>query len=362
MLEPKENSSLLTPDYATTIKAKLSPQELQQAATYAASLQVERQNTVLTYGKTAQQELSNLNNNVLAQVKSKDLGEIGTSLHNLVNSLNEADPDKLTAPRLLRFFTKLRTSIFEMTAKYQEVSSQIERAASQLETQEQTLLDDNDLLDQMYAANMDFYQKLNVLIVGAQLKSAELATELTKLQKNSAATDQMTAQHIQDIIALQDRLSKRSADLFLTREITIQQAPQIRLIQNTNAILAEKIQSSLTTAIPLWKNQVMITLTLLNQKNAVTAQNAVADATNDLLKKNSTLLKQSTLDVAQASQRGVVDIATLRETQANLLQTIEEALKIQQDGHNKRQALEQDLQTMEQELQTKLSATPDNKR
>lgn len=196
---------------------------------------------------------------------------------------------------------------------------------------------------------------INILIVGADLKDQALTNELTELRATMDTSDQMALQQIQDILALQDRLSKRSADLWLTRELTIQQAPQIRLIQNTNTILAEKIQASLTTAIPLWKNQVMIALTLLNQKNAVSAQSAVADATNELLKKNSKLLKQSTLDVAKASQRGVIDVATLRQTQADLLATIEEALQIQQEGHATRQALEGELTVLEQDLQTKLS-------
>ncbi len=236
MLDPENNGTTLKSNYAAEIQAKLSPQELKQAHEYATALDVNKQNTVITYGKKAQQDLAGFNNDVLTQVKSKDLGEIGDSLRALVSSLNEADPDKLAAPRLLRFFAKLRSSIFEMTAKYQEVSIQIDRATNQLEAQEQTLLADNDRLDQMYAANMDFYQTLNILIVGAQLKSQELTTELAQLRQNLDDTDQMAAQQIQDILAMQDRLSKRGADLLLTREITIQQAPQIRLIQNTNAI------------------------------------------------------------------------------------------------------------------------------
>ncbi|GAX08969.1 tellurite resistance protein TelA [Secundilactobacillus silagincola] len=343
---------------ATSIKEKLSPEELTEAANMAATISEDKQSSILDYGKTQQEGLSSFSNTVLVKVQNNELGEIGDSLRKLVTSLNETNPDKLSqsdASLFAKLFSKVKASIFEMTAKYQEVSVQIDRSAQQLSKQEAKLLQDNDLLDDMYQQNLKFYQSLNLLIVGASMKHDEINKQIQQLQ--STATDQMAAQQVQDLAATQDRLEKRMMDLMLTREITIQQAPQIRLIQNSNTVLAEKIQSSITTAIPLWKNQVVIALALLNQKDALAAQNAVAETTNDLLKKNSKLLSQSAVEVAKASQRGVVDIDTLKQTQDDLINTITETLKIQQEGSVKRKEVESQLQTMESDLKTKLVET-----
>lgn len=343
---------------ATSIKEKLSPEELTEAANMAATISEDKQSSILDYGKTQQEGLSSFSNTVLVKVQNNELGEIGDSLRKLVASLNETNPDKLSqsdASLFAKLFSKVKASIFEMTAKYQEVSVQIDRSAQQLSKQEAKLLQDNDLLDDMYQQNLKFYQSLNLLIVGASMKHDEITKQIQRLQ--STATDQMAAQQVQDLAATQDRLEKRMMDLMLTRAITIQQAPQIRLIQNSNTVLAEKIQSSITTAIPLWKNQVVIALALLNQKDALAAQNAVAETTNDLLKKNSKLLSQSAVEVAKASQRGVVDIDTLKQTQDDLINTITETLKIQQEGSVKRKEVESQLQTMESDLKTKLVET-----
>lgn len=342
---------------ADDIKSKLSPEQLQQAGEMAKQIDVTKQNSLITYGTQQQQALSTFSDQVLGKVRNKDIGEIGDSLRKLVSSLSDADPEKLVgqnASVFAKLFSRVKSSIFEMTAKYQEVSVQIDRSSKQLETQEQKLLTDNDTMDQMYEQNMQFYQQLNVLIAGANLKQTEIKNEIAELQ--AGPNDQMVAQKISDLNAVEDRLEKRMMDLMLTREITVQQAPQIRLIQNSNSVLAEKIQSSITTAIPLWKNQVALALALLNQKDALAAQNAVADTTNELLKKNSEMLKQSTLDIAKASQRGVVDVDTLKETQDNLISTVTEAIQIQQEGAQKRKTAEVELQNMEQSMQEKITA------
>lgn len=344
-------------DQATDITKNLTADQLIEAKQLSQSLTVTDQNSVLEYGKDAQQNLSKFSDTVLVKVQNKDLGEIGDSLRTLVTSLNSADPQKLSTKgsRFLHVFSKLKASLFEMTAKYQEVSAQIDRTANQLTKQETLLLDDNKTLQEMFDANMDFYQSLNVLIAGGKMRQQQLATEISELKSSLDPNDQMGTQKLQDSMALQDRLDKRINDLLLTREIAIQQAPQIRLIQNTNEVLAEKIQSSVTTAIPLWKNQVTIALTLIRQKDAVATQTAVADTTNDLLKKNSEMLKQSTIETAKASQRGIVDIDTLQQTQDNLISAVQETLAIQKDGSEKRQVAEQQLKSMEGELQSKLT-------
>ncbi len=341
------------------IKAKLTPEQLVQAQNYAVALKDSRQNAITDYGKEVQDQMSQFTDEVIGNVKSKEVGEIGDTLQSLVTSLNSADPEKLSGdkkPKIFWLFKKIKDSVFEMTAKYQEVSAQIGKIATKLENQENDLLKNNDMLDEMYTANQKYFQQLNTLIVGGQIRRDELNKEMAALQADVDAgkADQMDVQNLQDMKAQADRLDHRLSDLMLTREITIQQAPQIRLIQNNNSVLSEKIQSSITTAIPLWKNQVAIALSLLSQKDAVKAQDAVANTTNELLKKNSEMLHESTVDVAKASQRGLVDVDTLKETQENLISTIQEVMQIQSEGTQKRQAIEGELAQMEDHLKTAL--------
>lgn len=341
------------------IKAKLTPEQLVQAQNYAVALRDSRQNAITDYGKEVQDQMSQFTDEVIGNVKSKEVGEIGDTLQSLVTSLNSADPEKLSGdkkPKIFWLFKKIKDSVFEMTAKYQEVSAQIGKIATKLENQENDLLKNNDMLDEMYTANQKYFQQLNTLIVGGQIRRDELNKEMAALQADVDAgkADQMDVQNLQDMKAQADRLDHRLSDLMLTREITIQQAPQIRMIQNNNSVLSEKIQSSITTAIPLWKNQVAIALSLLSQKDAVKAQDAVANTTNELLKKNSEMLHESTVDVAKASQRGLVDVDTLKETQENLISTIQEVMQIQSEGTQKRQAIEGELAQMEDHLKTAL--------
>lgn len=341
------------------IKAKLTPEQLVQAQNYAVALKDSRQNVITDYGKEVQDQMSQFTDEVIGNVKSKEVGEIGDTLQSLVTSLNSADPEKLSGdkkPKIFWLFKKIKDSVFEMTAKYQEVSAQIGKIATKLENQENDLLKNNDMLDEMYTANQKYFQQLNTLIVGGQIWRDELNKEMAALQADVDAgkADQMDVQNLQDMKAQADRLDHRLSDLMLTREITIQQAPQIRMIQNNNSVLSEKIQSSITTAIPLWKNQVAIALSLLSQKDAVKAQDAVANTTNELLKKNSEMLHESTVDVAKASQRGLVDVDTLKETQENLISTIQEVMQIQSEGTQKRQAIEGELAQMEDHLKTAL--------
>lgn len=341
------------------IKSKLTEEQLVQAQQYAVALKDSRQNAITNYGKEVQDQMSQFTDEVIGNVKSKEIGEIGDTLQSLVTSLNSADPEKLSGdkkPKIFRLFKKIKDSVFEMTARYQEISAQIEKIATKLQNQEDDLLKNNDMLDEMYTANQKYFQQLNTLIVGGQIRRDELNQEMDKLQAaiNAGSAGQMDVQNLQDMKAQADRLDHRLSDLMLTREITIQQAPQIRLIQNNNSVLSEKIQSSITTAIPLWKNQVAIALSLLSQKDAVKAQDAVANTTNELLKKNSEMLHESTVDVAKASQRGLVDVDTLKETQENLISTIQEVMQIQSEGTQKRQAIEGELAQMENHLKTAL--------
>ncbi|MDF3334596.1 toxic anion resistance protein [Lacticaseibacillus rhamnosus] len=344
---------------ATTAKPKLNPEQEAKARDLASKIDVTKDETVLNYGADAQKQLGVFSQNMLTKVQSQDTGAVGDALTSLMTRLNEANPDELKAENnniFRKIFGRVKRSIYEITAKYQKIGAQIDTIANRLETSQQGLLNDNKLLDELYDQNKAYFDALNIYIEAANLKIAELneKTIPEAAKAAEAANDQMAIQQVNDLKQFASRLEKRAYDLQLARQITIQQAPQIRLIQNTNQALAEKIQASVNTAIPLWKNQVAIALTLLRQKNAVTAQRQVSETTNDLLKKNSEMLKISSIETAKENERGVVDIETLTQTQNDLIDTLKQTLQIQQDGRLKRQNAEKQLVQMEGELKQQL--------
>ncbi len=344
---------------ATAAKPKLNPEQEAKARDLASKIDVTKGETVLNYGADAQKQLGVFSQNMLTKVQSQDTGAVGDALTSLMTRLNEANPDELKAENnniFRKIFGRVKRSIYEITAKYQKIGAQIDTIANRLETSQQGLLNDNKLLDELYAQNKAYFDALNIYIEAANLKIAELneKTIPEAAKAAEAANDQMAIQQVNDLKQFASRLEKRAYDLQLARQITIQQAPQIRLIQNTNQALAEKIQASVNTAIPLWKNQVAIALTLLRQKNAVTAQRQVSETTNDLLKKNSEMLKISSIETAKENERGVVDIETLTQTQNDLIDTLKQTLQIQQDGRLKRQNAEKQLVQMEGELKQQL--------
>lgn len=337
----------------------LTPEQTEQAKQLATQIDPTKQEAVLDYGANAQKQLGQFSQTMLDQVQSQDTGAVGEALTSLMARLNEANPDELRAEDnniFKKLFGKVRRSIFEITAKYQKIGAQIDTIATRLEKSQQGLLNDNHMLEELYGQNKAYFDALNIYIGAAKMKLSELETTTipAALAEAQATNDQMKVQEVNDLKAFATRLEKRAYDLQLARQITLQQAPQIRLIQNTNQALAEKIQASVNTAIPLWKNQVAIALTLLRQKDAVTAQRQVSETTNDLLKKNSDMLKISAVETARENERGVVDIETLTKTQSDLIETLQQTLKIQQEGKAKRLAAQQQLAGMEDELKTQL--------
>ncbi|ASN12388.1 toxic anion resistance protein [Latilactobacillus sakei] len=340
---------------------QLSPEQQQQAQQLAEQLDVNDQQAVLNYGAQAQKKLGAFSQTMLNQVQSQETGEIGDALTSLMYRLNEANPDELRAEDsnvFKRMFGKIKKSVYEVTAKYQKIGAQIDGIAIKLEKEKDGLMRDNETLEGIYAKNKAYFDALNIYIAAGQLKMQALdQTEIpAAMAKAENDNNQMAVQEVNDLNQFKNRLEKRTYDLELARQITLQQAPQIRLIQNTNQALAEKIQASINTAIPLWKNQVAIALTLLRQKDAVTAQRQVSETTNDLLKKNSAMLKMSSIETAKENERGVVDIETLQKTQNDLVETLQETLKIQQEGHEKRQMAEKELNHMENDLRDHLLA------
>ncbi|MED4343802.1 toxic anion resistance protein [Heyndrickxia coagulans] len=336
------------------------PEENRQKA-YELAKQIDPANhqAVILYGTQAQSKMLNFSHAMLDQVQKKDIGEIGDILNDLMKKLEQVNPEEL-APEKKNFFSrmfgKISNSVQELLSKYQKTSAQIDRISVKLDLSKKTLLKDIQLLEQLYEKNKDYFHALNIYIAAGELKLEELNTKtIPEMKKKAEATgDQMAFQEVNDMIQFADRLEKRLHDLKLSRQITIQSAPQIRLIQNTNQTLAEKIQSSIMTAIPLWKNQIAIALTLIRQRHAVEAQKQVSKTTNELLLRNAEMLKSNTIETAQENERGLVDIETLKKTQESLISTLEETLRIQQEGRSRRFQAEQELATMENELKQKL--------
>lgn len=337
----------------------LPSERQEQAKKLAEQIDVTDFDSVLSYGADAQDKLSRFSHSMLDHVQNQETGEIGEVLNDLMYRLNEANPDDLKAEDsniFKRLFGKINRSIYEVTAKYQKIGAQVDKIAVKLDKEKDLLLRDNDLLEQLYEKNFDYFEALNVYIAAGEVKIDELLNQLIPeaVKKAETSTDQMDVQRVNDLNQFLDRLEKRVHDLKLARQMTIQQAPQIRMIQNTNQALSEKIQTSVNTAIPLWKNQVVIALTLLRQKEAVTAQRQVSETTNDLLKKNSELLKQSSIETARENERGIIDIETLEKTQTDLVDTLQETLAIQQEGRVKRREAERQLSDMENRLRDQL--------
>ncbi|MCY7894960.1 toxic anion resistance protein [Bacillus vallismortis] len=337
------------------------PEENKEKAIQLAG-QIDHKNmqSIVLYGSQAQSKLLNFSHTMIDHVQKKDVGEIGEILGELMKKLEQVNPDDLQSRKkgfFARVFGRVSNSLQEVLSKYQKTSVQIDRISLKLEHSRNALISDNKLLEQLYEKNKEYFTALNVYIAAGELKLEELKTKTIpqlKQKAESSEHNQMAVQEVNDLVQFADRLDKRVHDLLLSRQITIQSAPQIRLIQNTNQALAEKIQSSIVTAIPLWKNQVAIALTLLRQRNAVDAQQKVSDTTNELLLKNAELLKTNTIETARANERGLVDIDTLKKVQESLISTLEETLTIQEEGRIKRRRAEEELMVMEDDLKHKL--------
>lgn len=341
--------------------------EENRARAYQLAEQIDPKNhqAMIQYGTQAQGKLLSFSHAMLEHVQKKDVGEVGEIISDLMRHLNDMNPDELRAEKpsfLARMFGKLSGSVQEILSKYQKTGAQIDRISVKLDRSKNVLLSDIGMLEKLYEANKEYFNALNIYIAAGELKLEELHEKTIPEMKIAAeaSQDQMKFQEVNDMIQFADRLDKRLYDLKLSREITIQSAPQIRLIQNTNQALVEKIQSSIVTAIPLWKNQVAIALTLIRQRHAVEAQKQVSKTTNELLLKNAEMLKTNTIETAKENERGLVDIETLKKTQENLITTLEETLRIQEEGRTKRRQAEQDLAAMENELKLKLLEIKDN--
>lgn len=360
LMEPVQQSNVQTKEAAPIkLMERLTEEEQTKAKQLATQIPVGDYESILTYGATAQNELTKFSHQMLDHVQKKDIGPVGDILGDLMKKLNEINPEDLNQQEkkgIRKLFSKMNRSLQEVMTRYQKLSTQVDRIGIQLEHSKRGLVEDVRMLDKLYDQNKNYFKALNIYIAAAELKRDDIVTNVIPELRRKAeqSNDQMAFQEVHDMTQFVDRLEKRIYDLQLSRQITIQSAPQIRMIQQTNQTLAEKIQSSIMTSIPLWKNQIAIALTLNRQQKAVSAQRQVTATTNDLLLKNSEMLKVNSIETAKENERGIVEIDTLKKTQENLLQTIEETLQIQSDGRMKRKAAELEIARMEEELKNRL--------
>lgn len=354
-----DDNTNTNPTVAQDFNPQFSDEDKKKIETISQQIKPLDHDGLLQFGTNLQQSMSQFSHQMLDEVQSKDMEPVGDSLNQLMGKLksvnpNDLDPNKQS--KLKRIFRRTKASINEVFSRMQSVSSQIDRITIQLDKHKGNLTKDVELLDGLYDQNKKYFDDVTLYIAAAQRKKQQIQSEtIPELQEKAHNSgNQMDIQAVADMEQFVDRLDKRIYDLQLSRQIAIQTAPQIRMIQNVNQALAEKIQSSILTSIPLWKNQMAIALTLMRQRNAVSAQRAVTDTTNDLLTQNASMLKQNAIETATENERGIVDIETLKTTQNDIIETIEQTLQIQQDGRQKRQAAEKELNGLENDLKQHL--------
>lgn len=341
-------------------EGELSQREKERIEEIARSINIEDSQNIIQYGVSAQSKVSEFSDQILKEVRTKDVGYSGEILNNLMLKIKELDINSLSEEKgvlsKIPILSSLVSSSKKFLAKYETVSVQIEKIIDELHQARQNLLRDIALLDNLYNKNLEYYKELNLHIIAGEKKLKEFQEKLLPelKAKAEASGKPEDAQKYQDMAQMVNRFEKKIHDLKLSKMLSIQMAPQIRLIQNNNQVLVEKIQSSILNTIPLWKNQIVIAMGLARQKKALEMQKSVTDTTNELLAKNSEMLKTGSVEIARESERGIVELETLKKINTDLIQTIEETLKIQNEGRQKRKAAEMELIKMEGEIKAKL--------
>ena len=334
----------------------LSPEEQKMVNDFAEKIDITNSQMVLQYGAASQKKLSDFSETALSRVKTKDMGETGELITSLISELQGFDATTEQPNGIFGFFKKTSNSIEQLKTRYDSADKNVERIKAQLEDHQVTLMKDITMLDKMYELNLVYFKELTMYILAGKKKLAEVRANDLKAAQEKAQRTQLPedAQAARDLADLCDRFEKKLYDLELTRNVSIQMGPQIRLIQSNDTMMAEKIQTTIVNTIPLWKNQMVLALGIAHSQQAMQAERAVTDATNELLKKNAATLKQGTIEIAKESERGIVDIETLQQTNKQLIETLDELNKIRADGKAKRANAEQELGRIEGELRQKM--------
>ncbi|MDO5396577.1 MAG: toxic anion resistance protein [bacterium] len=334
---------------------QLTAEEQQMVDAFAQQIDVKNSVQIMNYGAGTQQKIAGFADKALENVRTNDTGEIGEMLASLVMELKGFDAEE-ERKGFLGFFKKASDKVQLMKVRYDRAEVNVDKISQALEQHQVQLLKDMSTLDQMYEINLNYLKELTMYIIAGkkkieEIRAGELKSLRTKADQTGLSED---AQAANDLQAQLDRFEKKISDLELTRMVSIQTAPQIRLIQNNDAMMAEKIQSTIVNTIPLWKSQMILALGISHSQQALKAQQAVSDMTNDLLKKNASMLKQATTETAREAQRGIVDIETLKETNQSLIETLDEVMNIQADSREKRRLAEEELRKMEDAVKAKL--------
>lgn len=333
----------------------LSEEERRQVDAFAEQIDLRNSGAVMNYGVGTQKKMADFSEKALNNVRTKDMGEIGNMIAGLVTELKSLDKEE--EPKgFLGIFKKGENKVSAMKAKYNKVETNVNDIVKVLENHQIQLMKDIDMLDRMYEMNLNYFKELSMYILAGKKKLQKVRTaELTSLQQKASASGlPEDAQAAKDLAELCERFEKKLHDLELTRTISMQTAPQIRMVQNSNTMMAEKIQSTVVNTIPLWKSQMVIAIGVEHSAQAARAQREVTDMTNELLKKNADALKIATIESAKESERGIVDMETLKHTNESLISTLDEVMKIQTEGREKRRTAEAELADMENQLKNKM--------
>lgn len=346
--EEKIEAEIIDDSYLTEEEKKMVDQ-------FVDKIEITNSNSILQYGVGAQKKIADFSEMALNNVKTKDLGEVGEMLSNVVCELKSFEaPDEKKG--ILGLFKKTTEKVSQMRAKYDKVEGNINKICTMLETHQIQLLKDIAMLDKMYEINKVYFKELSMYILAGKKKLSKLEKEELPILVERARISGLPedAQETNDFVSLCNRFEKKIHDLELTRMISLQMAPQIRLVQNNDSLMSEKIQSTIVNTIPLWKSQIVLALGVAHSSNAAKVQNEVTNMTNELLRKNAETLKMATIETAKESERGIVDIETLKNTNESLISTLDEVLRIQTEGRQKRKDAEVELKSIEEQLKNRL--------
>lgn len=332
----------------------LTPEERKMVNDFAVKIDIENTNQILQYGAGTQKKMADFSDTALENVKTQDLGEIGELISNVVGELKDFDVQE--EGKFFGFFRKQTSKIENLKNKYDKAQANVEKITDSLQQHQVRLMKDFAMLDKMYEQNLNYFKELTMYILAGKKKLEETRNGKLAEMKNKAALSGLPedAQAARDLDEKCSRFEKKLHDLELTRTIAMQTAPQIRLIQNNDTVMVEKIQTTIVNTIPLWKSQMVLALGIAHSAEAAQAQRQVTDITNELLRKNAETLHMATVETAKESERGIVDLETLQKTNADLIQTLDDVMRIQMEGRQKRQAAEMEMHRMEEELKRKL--------
>ena len=332
----------------------LTPEEQKMVNDFATKIDIENTNQILQYGAGTQKKMADFSDTALENVKTQDLGEIGELISNVVGELKDFDVQE--EGKFFGFFKKQTSKMENLKNKYDKAQANVEKITDSLQQHQVRLMKDSAMLDKMYEQNLNYFKELTMYILAGKKKLEETRNGKLAEMKNKAALSGLPedAQAARDLDEKCSRFEKKLHDLELTRTIAMQTAPQIRLIQNNDTVMVEKIQTTIVNTIPLWKSQMVLALGIAHSAEAAQAQRQVTDITNELLRKNAETLHMATVETAKESERGIVDLETLQKTNADLIQTLDDVMRIQMEGRQKRQAAEMEMHRMEEELKRKL--------